>query len=77
MTDRTADDLSTHAAHRLVVSYSGPLPRKLVRDVIDQACADLRGQVLPEALPEMLHRLVRQRLELAGEPDGPELDRSA
>lgn len=41
-----------------------------VRDVITQARADLSGQIVPSALPEMLDRLVRHRFaELDGQAD--------
>jgi hypothetical protein len=35
----------------------------VIRDVVDAADRDLRGQVAPGALGEMLHRLVSYRLQ--------------
>jgi hypothetical protein len=46
----------------LVSEYDGVVPPGLVAGVVRDAERDLRGQVVPEALGEMLHRLAAFRL---------------
>lgn len=52
---------------QLVAEYGDRWSTAYLADVINQARADLAGQIIPSALPEMLDRLVRHRLaELDG-----------
>lgn len=54
-------------ADRLVAEFAGAVPPVVVRAVVEDAAAELRGQVPPGGLQEMLHRLAGQRLrERAG-----------
>jgi len=52
------DDVVDH----LMTEFDGILPANRVRDVVVIGRRDLVGEVPPEALPEFLHRLARQRL---------------
>jgi len=52
------DDVVNH----LMTEFDGILPAPPVRDVVLMGRRDLVGEVPPEALPEFLHRLARQRL---------------
>lgn len=47
---------------RLAAEFSGVLPRKTVTETVVEARWDLEGQIVPEALSEMLHRLAQHRL---------------
>jgi hypothetical protein len=58
--------------------FGGAVPPSLVAAVVREAERDLRGQVVPGALGEMLHRLAAVRLqELIRNPGSPEGDRAA
>lgn len=50
-------------AERLMVTYDGIVPLRMVTNVVLEAARDLRGQVPPGALAEMLHQLAHHRLE--------------
>lgn len=61
-----AQQMCEEAADRLGAVF-GTLPATLVKDVVCRAELDLRGQVRPEALGELLERLAAHRLaELVG-----------
>jgi hypothetical protein len=54
-------------ARRLTVEFDGVLPRVAVEAEVEAAEPELRGQVPPGSLDEMVHRLAGQRLrERAG-----------
>jgi hypothetical protein len=54
-------------ARRLTVEFDGVLPRVAVEAEVEAAELELRGQIPPGSLDEMLHRLARHRLrERAG-----------
>jgi hypothetical protein len=58
--------------------FGGAVPPTLVAAVVRDAERDLRGQVVPGALGEMLHRLAAVRLrELTRRPGVPDGDRAA
>ena len=46
----------------LVRSFAGQLPRRVVADEVDRAARELRGQVPPGSLAELMHRLAAHRL---------------
>jgi hypothetical protein len=52
----------------LVVEFHHAFPRDLVQAEVSVAERELRGQTSPAALAELLHRLVRQRLQERLEP---------
>jgi hypothetical protein len=52
---------------RLVSEFAGMRSRDAVEAEVEAADRELRGQVPPGAVPEMLHRLVAARLD-ADEP---------
>ncbi|MEU4806282.1 hypothetical protein [Actinosynnema sp. NPDC023587] len=60
--DFTGDLLCTEVAVRLAAEFGGTLSRKVVTTTVLHARLDLHGQVVPEALGEMLHRLAHHRL---------------
>lgn len=45
----------------LAAEFSGVLPRPVVSRTVLDARRDLEGQIVPEALGEMLHHLARHR----------------
>lgn len=49
-------------AVRLAAQFAGVLPRRVVAAEVAAAERELRGQVPPAALAEMLHRLAEVRL---------------
>jgi hypothetical protein len=54
-------------AHQLSVEFDGVLPRATVEAEVEEAEAELRGQVPPGSLDELLHCLAGYRLrERAG-----------
>lgn len=67
------DVLRAVAAH-MASEFGGAVPPTLVAAVVRDAERDLRGQVIPGALGEMLHRLAAVRLQeltrIPGPPDG-------
>jgi len=60
--DYPGDLLCRQVVVRLAAEFSGTLSRKVVADTVFAARRDLDGQVVPEALGEMLHRLAHHRL---------------
>jgi hypothetical protein len=46
----------------LDAEFAGVLPPTLIRAETYRAEADLRGQVPPGSMPELVHRLARERL---------------
>ncbi|NGY66526.1 hypothetical protein G7043_47370 [Lentzea sp. NEAU-D13] len=46
----------------LAAEFSGVLARPVVSKTVLDARRDLEGQIVPEALSEMLHQLARHRL---------------
>lgn len=46
----------------LAAEFSDVLPRSIVSSTVLAARRDLEGQIVPEALGEMLHQLARHRL---------------
>ncbi|RTL68074.1 MAG: hypothetical protein EKK42_11815 [Pseudonocardiaceae bacterium] len=64
MTGRKIDPLSTCAAGPtpLVREFDGLISAAVVRAEVLRARGDLDGQVSPEAMPELVHRLARERL---------------
>lgn len=46
----------------LAAEFGGTLSRPIVTTTVLDAHRDLQGQVVPEALGEMLHRLAQHRL---------------
>lgn len=71
MTTHDSPESLGRAADRLMLEYGDRLSPTCVLEVIQQACTDLRGQVVPDAMPEMLHRLVRHRLSRLPERSQP------
>ena len=62
----------------LASEFGGAVPPTLVAVVVRDAERDLRGQVVPGALGEMLHRLAAVRLqELTRDLGSPDRDRGA
>ena len=60
---------------RMASEFGGAVPPTLVAAVVRDAERDLRGQVVPGALGEMLHRLAAVRLqELTRGPRAPDGD---
>ena len=56
-------DIRVHqVAVHLVAEFDGAMPPDMIEHVVLAARRDLDGEVPPEALPEFLHRLARQRL---------------
>lgn len=53
----------------LAIEFSGVLPRAVVSRTVLDAHQDLDGQIVPDALAEMLHHLVRHRLVALHTPD--------
>ncbi|MEV0675244.1 hypothetical protein AB0I60_01845 [Actinosynnema sp. NPDC050436] len=56
------DPVCRDVATRLAAQFGGTLSGRTVTTTVRQAHADLRGQIVPEALGEMLHRLAHHRL---------------
>ena len=53
---------SQDVPHPLAEEFAGIAPPGLVRAEVRRAEGDLRGQVPGGALPELVHRLARERL---------------
>lgn len=51
-------------ASELVREFEGVLPNSTITEVVATARHDLEGQIVPEALQEMLHRLAHHRLNV-------------
>ena len=50
----------------LAAEFSGVIARPVVSKTVLDARQDLEGQIVPEALSEMLHQLARHRLSNLG-----------
>ncbi|WP_309112658.1 hypothetical protein [Saccharothrix sp.] len=64
----THDELSTDPlvkdiATRLAAEFGGRVSHKVVLSTVTDARRDLEGQIVPEAIGEMLHRLAHYRLD--------------
>ncbi|MFT7840328.1 hypothetical protein Q5530_29650 [Saccharothrix sp. BKS2] len=57
------DPYLRQAVDELTAEYRGRLPGSVVARTVLGARQDLEGQIQPEALAEMLHRLARYRLD--------------
>ena len=60
------DQQVEEVAEALAEEFSGVLPRPVVSKTVLDARRDLEGQIVPEALGEMLHQLARHRLNTLG-----------
>ncbi|MBW4720490.1 hypothetical protein [Saccharothrix obliqua] len=60
--DFAEDRRCQEAAARFTAEFGGRLSREAVTGTVLRARADLEGQVVPESLDEMLHRLAKHRL---------------
>ncbi len=60
--DYETDPHYREAVRRLSAEFGGRLSRKTVARTVLDARRDLEGQIMPEAIPEMLHRLAHHRL---------------
>lgn len=56
-----SDSLISDLENMLRLEFDG-MPESYVRDQLVQGARDLRGQIVPESLGEMLYILVRHRL---------------
>lgn len=61
-----ADQQVEGVTDALTEEFSGVLPKLVVSRTVLDARRDLEGQIVPEALGEMLHRLARHRLNSLG-----------
>jgi hypothetical protein len=52
-------------AEDLAAEFDGIVPLERVASIVLESASDLRGQVRPEAFPELLHRLAHYRLGIA------------
>jgi len=59
---RTPADGARAVTAELVAEFGGELPLDVVQAAVAVAERELRGQTSPQALAELLHRLVQQRL---------------
>lgn len=57
-----SDRYVIEATNRLAADFSGVIARPVVAATVMEARLDLEGQIVPEALSEMLHQLARHRL---------------
>jgi len=57
------DQYCLEAVGRLTAEFGGALSREAVAGTVLAARRDLEGQVVREALAEMLHHLARHRLD--------------
>jgi hypothetical protein len=57
------DPYCREAVSKLAATFSGRVPRRVVASTVVGARKDLEGQIQPEALAEMLHRLAQYRLD--------------
>uniref|UniRef100_UPI0031D1E1E1 hypothetical protein n=1 Tax=Saccharothrix mutabilis TaxID=33921 RepID=UPI0031D1E1E1 len=58
----STDPLVKDTVTRLAAEFGGRVPRKVVLSTVADARRDLEGQIVPEAIGEMLHRLAHHRL---------------
>jgi hypothetical protein len=67
MFSATQAHVTTEVIARLTRDLDGQLPRRVVEEVVEQSLSQLQA-VTPAALPEMLERLARHRLEYLEDP---------
>lgn len=67
-TVRQSDHHVDIVSGELVREFQDVLPVSTVTDVVAIARHDLEGQIVPEALQEMLHRLAHHRLSALHRP---------
>ncbi|OLZ52734.1 hypothetical protein [Amycolatopsis keratiniphila] len=60
--DRRADDITDEVRRWLSREFADSLPESAVDEIVRSAHADLDGQIRPDAMGEMLHRLARFRV---------------
>jgi hypothetical protein len=58
-----SDRYVMEATSELTAEFSGVVSRAIVTNTVLDARRDLEGQIVPEALGEMLHRLAHHRLD--------------
>lgn len=57
-----ADNITGEVSEWLSREFAASLPESTVHDIVRSAHADLDGQIRPDAMGEMLHRLARFRV---------------
>ncbi|HEY3465105.1 MAG TPA: hypothetical protein VGL47_08230 [Amycolatopsis sp.] len=57
-----ADDITGEVSSWLTVEFASRLPAADIAEIVRSARTDLEGQIVPEAMGEMLHRLARFRV---------------
>ncbi len=62
--DTAADQVLRDTVGRLAIEFAGRVPRRTVVRVVTEAQRDLAGQIVPEAIGEMLHRLAHYRIDM-------------
>ncbi|MFD5245644.1 hypothetical protein ACFWIW_13915 [Amycolatopsis sp. NPDC058340] len=60
--DHQTDDITDEVRQWLCREFASSLPESAVDDIVRTAHADLDGQIRPDAMGEMLHRLARFRV---------------
>ena len=66
-TTASTEALVREIVARLEQQTHGRLPRVVIAETVEQSLADL-SPVAPDAVPEMLERLARQRLSFLQDP---------
>ncbi|MCR6490654.1 hypothetical protein M8542_48435 [Amycolatopsis sp. OK19-0408] len=57
-----AEDIIVEVSDWLSGEFASRLPEDVIADIVRGARADLQGQIVPESLGELLHRLARFRV---------------
>ncbi|MCR6488953.1 hypothetical protein M8542_39605 [Amycolatopsis sp. OK19-0408] len=57
-----ADDITAEVSNWLTGEFAARLPAADIAEIVRSARTDLEGQIVPEAMGEMLHRLARFRV---------------
>ncbi|MFC3453760.1 hypothetical protein [Amycolatopsis speibonae] len=60
--DHHTDDITDEVRQWLSREFSSSLSESAVTEIVCSAHADLEGQIRPDAMGEMLHRLARFRV---------------
>ncbi len=60
--DHQTDDITDEVRDWLSREFAASLSESTVCDIVRSAHADLEGQIRPDAMAEMLHRLARFRV---------------
>lgn len=60
--DHRTDDITDEVREWLSREFAASLSESAVDDIVRSAHADLDGQIRPDAMGEMLHRLARFRV---------------